>query len=354
MVSRTAHRLFRHLASRIRFAVLAAGLAMAGIAGAFAQDVTFFRIGTGTTAGTYFPVGTTIASVISNPPGSRSCEAGGSCGVPGLIAVAQTTAGSVENVQAVAAGSFESGLSQSDVAHWAYYGQAMFKGKAQLSNLRLIANLYPESIHLVARKDARIASVKNLRGKRVSLDAAGSGTRADALLILRAFGLSEKDVHIVPVKSDRAASMIIKGELDAYFFIGGYPALGIADLAERGLIELVPLVGPEAAAIIKRDRFFTADTIPEGTYAGVGDVRTLSVNAQWVVSADTDADLIYRVTKALWHENNRRILDAGHQKAKLIRIETALKGASIPLHPGAERYYQEVGILDQASAASGG
>jgi TRAP transporter TAXI family solute receptor len=354
MACRTAHTRFKRLAWRTRLAVLAAGLAVAGVAGALAQDITFFRIGTGTTAGTYFPVGTTIASVISNPPGSRSCEEGGSCGVSGLIAVAQTTAGSVENVKAVAAGHFESGLSQSDVVHWAYHGQAMFKGEAQLPNLRLIANLYPESIHLVARKDAKIASVKNLRGKRVSLDAVGSGTRADALLILRAYGMTEKDLKAVSVKSDQAASMIIKGELDAYFFIGGYPALGVADLAERGLIELVPLVGPEAAAIIKRDRFFTADTIPEGTYADIGDVRTLSVNAQWVVSAASDADVIYRITKALWHENNRRILDAGHQKGRLIRIETALKGVSIPLHPGAERYYQEIGVLDQASAGSGG
>ena len=329
-------------------------LAAAGTGMAKAQDITFFRIGTGTTAGTYFPVGSAIASVISNPPGSQPCDEGGSCGVSGLIAVAQTTAGSVDNVRAVAAGELESGLSQSDVVHWAYHGEAMFKGKAQLKNLRLIANLYPESIHLVARKEARIASVKHLRGKRVSLDAAGSGTRADALLILRAFGLSQKDIDAVSVKSDRAASMIIRGELDAYFFIGGYPAPGVADLAERGLIDLVPLVGPEAAAIPKRDRFFTADTIPTDTYAGIGDVKTLSVNAQWVVSAASDADLVYEITKALWHENNRKILDAGHQEAKRIRLETALKGASIPLHPGAERFYGEVGLLDQAASNSGG
>jgi TRAP transporter TAXI family solute receptor len=340
-------RLFRTLSVVLMLALTGAGFAVA-------QDITFFRIGTGTTAGTYFPVGSAIANIISNPPGSRPCEEGGSCGVSGLIAVAQTTAGSVENVEAVAAGTLESGLSQSDVLYWAYNGKAMFKGKAQLKNLRLIANLYPESIHLVARKEAKIATVKNLRGKRVSLDAFGSGTRADALLILRAFGLSEKDLDVVSVKSDQAASMIIKGELDAYFFIGGYPALGVADLAERGLIELVPLIGPEAAGIHKRDRFFTADTIPEGTYAGIGDVQTLSINAQWVVNAASDEELVYQITKALWHENNRKLLDAGHQKAKLIRLETALNGVSIPLHPGAERFYREIGLLDQAAPKSGG
>ncbi len=331
------------------------GLALtAGAGSALSQDITFFRIGTGTTAGTYFPVGTAIASAISNPPGSRSCESGGSCGVSGLIAVAQTTAGSVENIKSVASGLLESGLAQSDIVHWAYHGEAMFKGKAQLSGLRLIANLYPESIHLVARKDARIASVKNLRGKRVSLDTVGSGTHADALLILRAFGMDEKDLKIVSAKPDRAVAMIMRNELDAFFFIGGYPALGIVDLAARDLIELVPLIGPEAAAIRKKDRFFSTDIIPDGTYEGVGDVQTLSVTAQWVVSINTDEELVYQIAKALWHQNNRKILDAGHEKAKLIRLETALKGASIPLHPGAARFYQEQGIEVEPGNGNGG
>jgi TRAP transporter TAXI family solute receptor len=254
----------------------------------------------------------------------------------------------------VASGGLESGLTQSDVVHWAYYGKAMFKGKRRLSNLRLIANLYPESIHLVARKGAKITSVKSLRGKRVSLDAVGSGTRADALLILRAYGLSEKDMDAEAVRSDQAASLIIKGDLDAYFFIGGYPALGIADLAERGLIDLVPRVGPEAAAIRKRDSFFTTDTIPDGTYEGIGDVKTLSVNAQWVVSAAADTDLIYQITKSLWDPHSRKLLDTGHEKTKLIRLETALKGVSIPLHPGAARYYREIGLLKQDAPADGG
>jgi TRAP transporter TAXI family solute receptor len=141
-------------------------------------------------------------------------------------------------------------------------------------------------------------------------------------------------------------SLLLSGELDALFFVGGYPAVGISDLADRGVIELVPLVGPEAAAIHKRDRFFSRDTIPADTYEGVGEVKTLSVNAQLVVSADSDEELIYQVTKALWHPTNRTVLETGHAKGRLIRPETALDGVSVPLHPGAERYYREAGLIE--------
>lgn len=323
-------------------AALAAGPLLA--AGAAAQDIRFFRIGTGSTAGTYFPIGTLIASVISNPPGSRACEDGGSCGVPGLIAVAQTTAGSVANVTEIARGAIESGLAQSDVIRWAYGGEGLFSGRPGLSALRLIANLYPESVHLVVRRSADIGTVEGLRGKRVSLDTPGSGTRVDALIILKAYGLAPTDLYALAVKPERAVTMMLADELDAFFFVGGYPAPAISDLASRALIDLVPLVGPAAAAIRKRDRFFSADLIPSGVYDGIGEIRTLSVGAQWVVDARVDAELVYRITRALWHPSNRKLLDNGHPKAKLMRRETALEGVSIPLHPGAERYYREAGL----------
>ncbi len=325
--------------------VLAVVVAWGGGWSAAAQEIHFFRIGTGSTAGTYFPIGSLIAGVISNPPGSRSCEDGGSCGVPGLIAVAQTTSGSVQNVEGVADGSLESGLAQSDVIYWAYTGTGPFRNKKKLKTLRVVANLYPESIHLVVRKGAGIAKVGDLRGKRVSLDVRGSGTRVDALSLLAAYGLKQKDIKAVAMPPGRAATMLEDGKLDAFVFIGGYPAAGISDLASRDLIDLLPLTGPNAERLRKRVRFFATDVIPAGTYEGIGEIRTLSVNAQLVVSAAADEELIYGITKALWHPRNRAVLDSGHAKARLIRRETALAGVSIPLHPGAERYYREAGML---------
>ncbi len=316
------------------------------VGGAGAQELRFFRIGTGSTSGTYFPVGGLIASIISNPPGARLCEDGGSCGVPGLIAAAQSTAGSVANVEAIARGTLESGLAQADVVHWAYFGEGLYRGKKSLRGLRAIANLYPESVHLVVRKGAGIASVADLRGKRVSVDTPGAGTQVDAYLILEAYQLRQGDLHPVFAAPELAIDMILEDRIDAFFFVGGYPTKVISEVAASGKIDLVAIAGPEAQALRRRYRFFSPDRIPAGTYQGIAEVPTLSVGAQWVVGAEVEEELVYQITKALWHPNNRHLLDGGHAKAQLIRPETALAGISIRLHPGAERYYREAGLLE--------
>jgi hypothetical protein len=109
--------------------------------------------------------------------------------------------------------------------------------------------------------------------------------------------------------------------------------------------ELVPITGPEVDALLERYPFFTRDRIPAQTYPGVGETATLSVGAQWLVGAEIDEELVYGITKALWHENARKLLDTGHSKAREITLQTALDGIAIPLHPGAERYYREVNLI---------
>ena len=201
-------------------AALAIGLATSAVA----QDMSFFRIGTGGTAGTYYPIGGLLANAISNPPGSRPCEEGGSCGVPGLVASALSANGSVANINAIAGGTLESGFAQSDVATWAYTGTGIWDGKPAVEKLRAIANLYPESIHLVASAGSGINSVADLKGKRVSLDEPGSGTLVDARVILEGYGLSEADISPEFLKPDQAADRMRDGAMDAFFFVGGYPA----------------------------------------------------------------------------------------------------------------------------------
>jgi len=237
--------------------------------------------GTGGTAGTYYPVGGLIANAISNPPGSRACNEGGSCGVPGLVASAVASNGSVANINAIGGGSMESGFTQSDVAYWAYTGTGVYEGKTKVPQLRLIANLYPESIHLVARKGSGIKGVADLRGKRVSLDEPGSGTLVDARIIMGAFGITEKDIKPEYLKPNQAGDKLRDGGLDAFFFVGGYPAGAIAELAASGAgIELVPITGPEIDKMRGQYGFFQNDTIPANTYKGVNEVRTLAVGAQ--------------------------------------------------------------------------
>jgi TRAP transporter TAXI family solute receptor len=329
-----------------RRSVLLGGLGTALAASpTLAQDITFFRINTGGTAGTYFPIGGLIANAISNPPGSRTCADGGSCGVPGVVATAVASNGSVANVSAIATGSAQSGFTQSDVAYWAFNASGIYEGRPKVDVLRAIANLYPESFHLVARKGAGIKTIKDLKGKRVSLDEPGSGTLVDARLILAAYSLTEKDLKAEYLKSQQAADKLKDNALDAFFSVSGWPLGAIAELAATTGIDLVPIDGPEAESLIKAYSFFAADEIPEGAYKGVNGVKTVSVNAIWATSSKQPDQLIYAITAALWNPSTRRLLDSGHAKGRVIKLETATQGLGIPLHAGAEKFYKEKGLI---------
>lgn len=310
-----------------------------------AQEMRFFSIGTGGIGATYYPLGGTIANAISNPPGSRPCSKGGSCGVEGLIAMAQSSEGSVDNIQGILSGRFSSGFCQSDIAYWAYTGTGIFAGKPPKKDLRAIAALYPEDIQLIARADSGITDVRSLRGKRVSLDQKGSGSYANALKILQFYGVSESDLKVRYLKSAPAADAMIAGKLDAFFITAGYPTNAIVDLADRIKITLVPITGKEADAIIAKYPFYSKDTIPAGVYNGIGATKTLTVGAQWLTSAKQSEDLIYKITKALWNKSTRRLLDIGNPKGASVTLKTALDGIGIPLHPGAARFYREIGLL---------
>ena len=310
--------------------LLAAG-ALA-LAATTAQAQQFFRIGTGGTAGTYFPVGGMVANVISQPGK--------------IAATAQSSAGSVANVNAIASGAIESGFSQADVATWAYTATGVWQGRPAVSGLRLVANLYPESVHIVARKGAGIRSVADLKGKRVALDEPGSGTLINARSILAAYGLKDADLRAEYIKPNQAGDKLKDGALDAFFFTGGAPAGAIAELASAGAgIELVPIDGPQADAIRKASGFFAPDVIPADTYKGLPAVRTLAVGAQWVTSDKVDANLVYEIVKKLYSADGQKAMGAGHAKGKYITKENAVQGAGIPFHPGAERFYKEIGAL---------
>ncbi len=311
------------------------------------EEARFFRIGTGPTSGSYFGIGSIIANAISNPPGSRPCEAGGSCGVPGLIAIAQTTQGSVQTVDLVATKSLESGLCQSDVAFWAYAGSGMYRQEKPLESLRAIANLYQESLHIVVRADSAIASVADLRGKRVSLGDRGAGTRATAGLVLGAYGIGEKRVVGQQLPIGKAAEALRAGTIDALFFVGAAPVPTLAELAQTTPLRLLPVDGDDGAALRNENPFLTVDVIPEGSYGNAAAVVTVGIGTYWLVLADLDDELAFGIASALWHKSTRKLLDQGGTLGRRIRMESALLGLPIPLHPGAERYYARTRDLDR-------
>ena len=320
-----------------RQAVAGALLIAVGSAGAALAQQAFFRIGTGGTGGTYYPIGGLVANAISGQDGGK--------GVAGLVSTAVASNGSVANINAIQGGSSESGFTQSDVAYWAYTGTGLYEGKPKVQDLRVIATLYPETVHIVARKDANIKSVADLKGKRVSIDEPGSGTIVDSRLVLAAFGIAEKDIKPEYLKPGPAGDRLKDNALDAFFFVGGYPTGAISELATSSGISLVPIAGPQVEKLLAEYKFFAKNTVPAGVYKDVAETQTISVNAQWVTTAKQPEDLVYKITKALWSDETRKQLDAGHAKGKLITAKTATTGLGIPLHPGAEKFYKEAGLL---------
>jgi uncharacterized protein len=342
------------------------GLVASPVARAAMDELKFFRIGTAATTGTYFQIGGVLASAISKPSGSRDCDHGGSCGVPGLVAVAQASQGSVQNVFAVSGGQLESALAQADIAHWAYTGgipaarrcgaakedtparsggTVPLKGRGPLKNLRAIAGLYPEDVHVVVRGDSAIRSLRDLKGRRVSLGEPESGTLTDARMVIEAAGLNECEMKPEYLRLSEAADALVQGRIDAFFLVGGYPVPAITDVTAAIPTRLVPIPRDVAERLSRKYSFYATDVIPGGSYPGIdGDTASVSTMALWLVREEIDDDLVYAITKALWRDTTKRLLDAAHPAGRRIRLASAFDGVAIPLHPGAARFYREAGL----------
>lgn len=318
------------------------------------QEPTFFRIATGSISGVYYPVAGVIATAISGPPGSRPCHEGGSCGVPGLVAVAQASRGSIQNLRALAAGEVESALVQADVAAEAFAGRGIFAESGPMTGLRALARLYPEILHIVVREDSGIETIEDLRDRRVSLDLAESGTRGLALRVLAAHGLVPGAIQARHSQIGPAVDRLEAGTLDAFFFVGGYPAPILQTLAQSVPLRFLSLSEPVRAALVAETPFLFVETLPEGTYGMAEPRESLAVGALWLVSSRVSDALAHGMTQALWHPMNRRLLDQGPPATRQILPQTALIGLPVPLHPGAERYYREAGMLDAADQAGSG
>ncbi|MGE0734645.1 MAG: TAXI family TRAP transporter solute-binding subunit [Alphaproteobacteria bacterium] len=321
-------------------------MAVGGWTRAGAQEQRFFRIGTGPTGGTYFLIGGVLASVISNPPGSRPCDRGGSCGVPGLVALAQSTEGSVANLEAMRSGALDSGLCQADIANWAFTGTNLFQKAGPYRELRAIAGLYPESIHVVVRADGPIKKFSDLKAKRVSVGERNSGTVVSARIALTAAGFKPNDIRAESMSPERAADALREGVIDAFIFMVGYPSPAIATLAEQMEIRLIDIPPPVIQSVRKQYGFFGQGPIPANTYKGVLEVETLTIGAQWLTAASVDEQLVYGICKALWHESTTKLLAESHPQGKLIVRTEALKGVTVPLHAGAEKYYRDVRLIE--------
>lgn len=327
-------------------ALVAAFIAIVGVAGiiapSYAQDMKFWRIGTGGAGGTYYPIGGLIANAISNPPGSRPCDKGGSCGVPGLVAIAVSTNASVANVNAIDAGQLDAGLAGAQSVTQGFNGEGKFVG-AKKSNIRMIANLYPEDMHLVLPKGTKLGSLKDLAGKKVGVAAAGSGTQVSVRMILKHYDIKADELEL---NLGQSTQRLADGQIDAFFYAGGTPFAALIQLGSTKGFELYTFSEKEREEINSIIPYYVESLIPAGTYQNITyDVPTVAVSGQLITGANQPEELVYEITKALWNKNTRKLLDKGHAKGKQIVLETALKGVLIPVHPGAEKFYKEVGLI---------
>jgi TRAP transporter TAXI family solute receptor len=325
-----------------------APLAGAGIAQtASTSQRIAFSIYTGSTSGTYFPTGERIATLISHPPGVGRCETLYACGPMGLIATARASQGSIANIRAVESGYASSGFTQADTLARATAGSGVFRAQGAVKHVRVIAQLYPEAVHLVAAAKAPILSVADLKGKRVSLLNAESGTLDTARAVLAAYGLSERSIKPNYDGVDQAAELLQEGKLDAFFFVGGAPSPIISQLLEQGGGVLIPIEGKGRKQLLARESYLSSYVIPSGTYSGSPRVETVSTGALWITSDTQPDDRIYGIVRALYNPSNRSLLDTLGAVGRLIQPAIAAQTKAAPFHPGAQRFYQESNLLPQ-------
>lgn len=312
-----------------------AGVAFAAAAtSAMAQQRVFFGIATGGTGGTYYPLGGMLAQLISNK---------GTVDGKKLSATAEAAGASVANAKLLGNKEIESAFVAADILDQAFNGKAQF-ANAPIKSLRALGALYPETVQLVVRANANINSIKDLKGRSISSGAPGSGQYQLVTDLLRVHGLSRSDVKEDSSSFSQAMDKIKDGNLDATLITAGIPVSAITDAAQSHPIKILPLAGAEVAALLREQPFYTQMQLPANTYRGqISAVPTIAVMAVWTAHDGVSDNLAYEVTKALYE--NTAIMGQVHVQGKNITLQTATAVGSVPLHPGAARYFREKGVL---------
>ncbi|MBV0914240.1 TAXI family TRAP transporter solute-binding subunit [Anianabacter salinae] len=291
-----------------------------------AQDQ--LSIATGGTGGVYYPMGGGLAEVINTH-------------VKGYSATAEVTGASVENMGLIATGDADLAIGLADTVAQAYGGTGRFDGQ-QLSMVRSLGSLYANMIHIVALEGSGITTLDDLRGKRVSIGAPGSGTEVNTAAILEANGITYDDIDEQRLNFNETADALANGDIDAGFWSVGTPTSSILNLATTQNITIIALNEAQLAAAMAADATFALTTLPGGTYTGVAeDITVLGIPNVLTVSSEMSDDLAYAITRAMFE--NIADMQAVHPAANQTTVEFTLAATPVPLHPGAIRYFEEIG-----------
>lgn len=295
----------------------------------------YVSIGTGSVTGVYYPTGGAIAKLINQKADAY-----------GIKASVEATAGSVFNINAIMEGDLEFGIVQSDAQYFAVKGLSEWKEKGPQNDLRSICSFHTEAITLVAADDAKISKVSDLKGKTVNLGPPGSGMRTNAIDVLSAFSLNpEKDILAEDLKGSEAPKLLQDGRLDAFFYTVGHPS-GVITEASSGkrIVRIVPII--KMNSLLNSSPFYSLTKIPANLYPQMKnaneEIQTIGVKATLVTSAKVSDEVVYAITKEIF--DNLDEFKSQHAAFAQLSKENMLEALSAPIHPGALKYYKEVGL----------
>ncbi len=292
-----------------------------------ASATEFLYMATGGTSGTYYALGGEIANLFAK-------------NIADLDVTAQSTGASAENIRLIDQGEAELGIVQNDVADYAYNGINAFEGE-QIQSFAVVASMYPEVVQLVVHADSGINTLADLKGKKVSIGAAGSGVYFNAVQYLEIAGLTVEDIDAQLLSFAESADAIKNRQIDAAFITAGFPNPAIQELGATSSVKLLNLDDQTIDALIAKYPFYAKVTIPAGTYPNQAeDANMVGIRAILICANSLSEDMVYEMVKTLYEKTG----DISHAKGAEITIDNALLGVSTPVHAGAAKYYAEKGI----------
>ena len=295
------------------------------------KDDYFITVATGPTSGLYYPIGGAFSNLVKNHLGYKSS--------------AQSTGASVENINLIIEGKADIAITMSDAIDQAFTGTGAFEGKEPRTDLKALMGLYPNFVQLVTTDKSGITKFEDLKGKKVGIGAPNSGVELNARMMYEAHGMTYEDSKVDYLNYGEAIDQMKNGLVDAAFVTSGIPNATVLELDTTHNIVVVPIEGEGAEKLIEKYPFFVKEIIPKDTYNTESDVNTVSVRNILIVRNELPEEVVYDLTKGIFE--NIDDIKASHNTAdKHISLENSHVGVGIPFHPGAEKYYKEMGIDD--------
>ncbi len=312
---------------------LLAAFALTATAATASAEQKFISIGTGGITGVYYPTGGAICRIVNKERKTT-----------GIRCSVESTGGSVYNINTIQSGELEFGVAQSDVQYNAYNGKAQWDGKP-FTNLRAVFSVHPEPVTIIARADANIHNITDLKGKRLNIGNPGSGTYATWEIIEAALGWKREDLKLAAeLKSAETGQALCDNKIDAYYWLVGHPSALTEETLNTCDSNLVNATGPEVDKLVAANPYYRKAVIPAGMYNNKEDIHTFGVGATFVTSADVPDEVVYLVAKAVM--SNLDDFKKLHPAFAHLKAEEMIKdGLSAPLHPGAIKAYKELGLM---------